>query len=88
MIKTANIPNIDPTDAKSYWSRHEALDQAKDEINADIAELTKEMRNAGHDPSAMKAAYRVDKERQKNPEKVKERSTMVDLWLAAVGKDV
>jgi len=88
LIKTANIPNIDPTDAKSYWSRHEALDRAKDEINADIAELTKEMRNVGHDPSAMKAAYRVDKERQKNPEKVKERSTMVDLWLAAVGKDV
>lgn len=88
MIKTANIPNIDPDDAKAYWKRHAALDEAKDDINADIAELTKEMRNVGHDPAAMKAAYRVDKERQKNPEKVKERSTMVDLWLAAVGKDV
>lgn len=88
MIKTATIPNIDPADAKSYWRRYEALDQAKDDINADIAELSNEMRNVGHDPTAMKSAYRVDKERQKNPEKVKERSTMVDLWLAAVGKDV
>lgn len=68
---------------RSFIERILRLHAEEDEIKADRREVYAEAKANGYDKTALGAAIAIIRKREKDPDGFEERSTIVDLYLAA-----
>ncbi len=76
------VTGVDDADAQEFAKRVLAIKGEIKDRNEDLKAIYAEMRGKGHDVKAFKAALA---ELEKDPDKVAEFATLVDLYKAAIG---